>query len=146
MILISACLAGKNYKYNGTNNECQWVVDFIKANKDKCILVCPELEIFSVPRPPVEIIDGKAINKDGKDVTAGFTEGALREWEKAKRVANGQKIERAILKANSPSCGCDTIYDGTFSGKVVAGDGFFTQLLKEKGIKVITEKETMQSW
>jgi uncharacterized protein YbbK (DUF523 family) len=143
MVIVSACLLGENCKYNGGNNECQWVLDFVRSNKHKCILVCPEIDIFSVPRPPVEILDGRAVNKDGKDVTDGLIEGAEKEWEKATIAAKGQKIEQAILKANSPSCGCGTIYDGTFSGKLVDGDGFFTKLLKEKGIKVITEKETI---
>ena len=144
MYIISACLLGENCKYNGGNNECRWVIDFAAANHGRCIPVCPEIDIFSVPRPPVEILNERAINKDGKDVTDELAEGAAKEWEKAKSAAKGNKIVGAILKANSPSCGCGTIYDGTFSGKIVQGDGFFTKLLKEKGIKAITEKETIK--
>ncbi|MBK5262558.1 MAG: DUF523 domain-containing protein, partial [Peptostreptococcaceae bacterium] len=54
------------------------------------------------------------------------------------------KIEGAILKANSPSCGCCKIYDGTFTGTVVDGDGYFARVLKEHGIKVLTEADEMQ--
>ena len=144
MYLISACLMGKNYKYNGGNNECKEVLEFAeraKAEGKICILVCPEIEVLSVPRIPVEIVNGRAVNKEGTDVTEKFLLGSEKEWQKIEAKANGAKIEMAILKANSPSCGCDVIYDGTFTGKTVPGDGFFTKLLKAKGVKVITEKE-----
>jgi uncharacterized protein YbbK (DUF523 family) len=135
---------GKNYKYNGGNNENTEVVEFVKraeASGETCMLVCPEIEVLSVPRIPVEIINGMAVNKEGADVTDKFLLGTEKEWQKIETKANGAKIKMAILKANSPSCGCEVIYDGTFTGKLVPGDGFFTKLLKEKGIKVITEKE-----
>lgn len=47
----------------------------------------------------------------------------------------------AILKANSPSCGCGSIYDGTFSHVRRPGDGVAAALLKSRGIPVYTEKE-----
>jgi uncharacterized protein YbbK (DUF523 family) len=45
------------------------------------------------------------------------------------------------MKSNSPSCGCGKIYDGTFSGKLVDGDGITTKLLKKNKIKIITEND-----
>jgi len=45
------------------------------------------------------------------------------------------------LKQRSPSCGCGQIYDGTFSGTIIKGDGVTTKLLKENGIKVLTEDD-----
>lgn len=142
MYLISACLAGVNCKYNGGNNENRWVKEFMK-DKD-CMLVCPEgLGQLPTPRPPSEFINGRAIDKNGKDITDNLTSGAEKTLAKAeKRAAElGQKIELAILKANSPSCGCGKIYDGTFSGVLIDGDGIFTELLKKKGIPVITEQQ-----
>jgi len=144
MYLISACLVGKNYKYNGGNNETAEVVEFVRraeAEGKTCMLVCPEIKVLGVPRIPVEITGGRAVNKEGTDVTDKFLIGSEQEWQRVQEVAKGVKIEMAILKANSPSCGCDVIYDGTFTGKTVPGDGFFTKLLKAKGVKVITEKE-----
>jgi uncharacterized protein YbbK (DUF523 family) len=141
MIIISACLVGENCKYNGGNNECHGVKELARMNLDKCILVCPEIELLSVPRAPVEIAGGRAVSKEGEDFTDKFLDGAAREWEKIKAIAKDTKIEQAILKSNSPSCGSGEIYDGTFSGKLVAGDGIFAKLLKENGIKVISEKE-----
>ena len=47
----------------------------------------------------------------------------------------------AILKARSPSCGSGKVYDGTFTGRLVDGDGVLAALLKENGITVYTETE-----
>lgn len=142
MYLISACLTGVNCKYNGGNNENRWVKEFMK-DKD-CMLVCPEgLGQLPTPRPPSEFINGRAIDKNGKDITDNLISGAEETLLKAeKRAAElGQKIELAILKANSPSCGCGKIYDGTFSGVLIDGDGIFAEMLKKKGIPVITEQQ-----
>ena len=142
MYLISACLAGVNCKYNGGNNECRWVKEFMEGRD--CMLVCPEgLGQLPTPRPPSEFINGRAIDKNGKDITENLISGAEKTMEKAdKRAAGlGQKIELAILKANSPSCACGKIYDGTFSGVLVDGDGIFTAMLKKKGIPVFTEHQ-----
>lgn len=140
MYLISACLAGVNCRYNGGNSRCDWVKKFMK-DKD-CLLVCPEeMGGLSTPRPPSEQIGNKVISKDGQDVTENFLLGAESCIEKAEKTAAhmNQEIRLAILKAKSPSCGCGKIYDGTFSGVLIDGDGILTALLKEKGIPVITE-------
>lgn len=140
MYLISACLAGVNCKYNGGNSECAWVKKLMKDHD--CLLVCPEeMGGLPTPRTPAEKSSGRIINKDGIDVTDFFLRGAEKSLQKAEETAAelGQEIELAILKARSPSCGCGMIYDGTFSGKLVEGDGVLAALLKEKSIPVITE-------
>lgn len=142
MYIISACLAGRNCKYNGGNNECAWVEEFIRTHR--CVLVCPEEKLLGTPRQPVEIISGRAIDKNGRDVTDEFSKGALQTWGEALIVARGDTIKGAILKSNSPSCGSGAIYDGTFTGNLVDGDGFFAKLLKDNGVKVTTEKENMK--
>ena len=142
MYIISACLVGENCKYNGTNNNHEGVKTFI-TDQDY-ILVCPELLAgIGVPRPPAEIVDGRVINKLGKDVTEDFIRGAELTYKIALAEAEkrNQPIEKAILKAKSPSCGCGRIYDGTFSGKVVSGDGFTAAYLKAQGITVITDED-----
>jgi len=146
MYLISACLAGVNCKYNGGNNDCAWVREFMKG-KD-CMLVCPEaLGQLPTPRPPSELIGGRAIDKNGKDITDNLISGAVKTLEMAEKKAEelGQKIELAILKANSPSCGSGKIYDGTFSGVLVEGDGFFAAMLKERGIPVLSEQHQAEA-
>ena len=48
-----------------------------------------------------------------------------------------QKVELALLQSRSPSCGMNEIYDGSFSGKKIKGQGIFAKMLTEQGIKVI---------
>ncbi len=133
-ILVSACLTGLNCKYNGKNNLNKKVERLL--DKHTVISVCPEqLGGLPTPRPAAEISNGKVINKCGDDVTREFNIGA----EKTLEIARKYNCNIAVFKANSPSCGCGFVYDGTFSGNLVSGDGICTRLLKENGIRVITE-------
>lgn len=140
MILISACLVGLNCKYNGENNFNKEIFDMVKNGE--AIFVCPEqLGGLNTPRVPSEIkyIDGirHVITKDGRDVTKEYEIGALETLKMTKKLG----ITKAILKANSPSCGCGKIYDGTFTGTKIIGNGITTQILLDNGIDVITEEE-----
>ncbi|MCC0635927.1 MULTISPECIES: DUF523 domain-containing protein [unclassified Clostridioides] len=137
MILVSACLIGINCKYSGDNNENEEVKEYLKG-KD-FTLVCPEqLGGLSTPRPPAEIVDGKVITKeDNKDVTENFVRGA----EETLKIARLYVCSEAILKEGSPSCGCNLVYDGSFSGKKIPGKGITAKLLEEEGIKVKSEKD-----
>ena len=85
------------------------------------------------------VIDGtaKVVDKDGKNVTAEFLEGAKIITKAALRM----NIKTAILKNRSGSCGCGTIYDGTFTKTLRTGDGVLTAMLKREGIKVYTEDD-----
>lgn len=142
MYLVSACLVGKNTKYNGGNNLETSVAEF--ASNHSVYLICPETAgNLPVPRDPAERQGNRIIDRLGKDVTENFINGAKITFDAALKEAEarGEKIEGAILKANSPSCGVDKIYDGTFSKVLVDGNGCFTEMLKKQGIKVITEKE-----
>jgi uncharacterized protein YbbK (DUF523 family) len=76
------------------------------------------------------------ITKSGKDVTKYFEKGA----KEVLKICKILKIKKAILKQRSPSCGSGQIYDGTFSGKIIKGDGVTTKLLKKNGIEVFTEE------
>lgn len=142
MYLVSACLLGQDTKYNGGNNRNEAVIEF--AEKHSVFPVCPESRGgLPVPRPPAERVGDRVINREGEDVTGMFLAGARSSLAIALSEAErrGEKIEGAILKANSPSCGSGLIYDGSFTGTTVRRDGCFTELLKELGIKVISEKE-----
>ena len=144
MYIISACLVGENCKYNGGNNSCRWVEEFAETHSH--VLVCPETEGgLAAPRPPAEIVGDKVINSEGKDVTAEFSAGAAASYKRAMAAAAaaGEQVEGAILKAKSPSCGRDRIYDGTFSKTLTDGDGLFVRLMKNDNIKVITEQENI---
>ncbi|ATW24324.1 DUF523 domain-containing protein [Candidatus Formimonas warabiya] len=148
MIMISACLLGKNCKYSGGNNENPCLIDLLKDKKT--LPVCPEeLGSLPTPRPPAEIIKGNGYDvlhglarictKDGGDVTESFLKGA----EAVKKLAQSHPINLAIMKERSPSCGVCKIYDGTFSGKTIPGLGVCTALLKDLGITVISEESPL---
>lgn len=134
--LVSACLMGDNCKYDGGNNYDAEVVDFLK---DKTFIkVCPEcLGGLGIPRVPSEIVGDRVINKENIDVTCEYTQGAL----KTLTIAKENDCQCAILKSRSPSCGVSEIYDGTFSKKIINGDGITTRLLKSYGIKVVSNEK-----
>ena len=133
-IMVSACLLGDNVKYNGTNNKNDELIEFLKDYE--VIKVCPEcFGGLPIPRVPSEIKEDKVFSKDNIDVTNEFILGANKTLEIAKK--NGIKI--AILKKNSPSCGSNQIYDGTFTHTLIDGDGITARLLKENGIIVLNE-------
>lgn len=135
-ILVSACLLGKNCKYNGGNNLNQCVLDFIEGHE--IIGVCPEqLGGLSTPRLPAEIVDGVVTNKEGVSVDAEFRKGA----QAALAAAFENKVDLAILQSRSPSCGVKEIYDGSFSGKKIKGQGVFARLLAAHGIKVLDAED-----
>jgi uncharacterized protein YbbK (DUF523 family) len=138
-MLVSACLLGINCKYSGGNNRDERVCGLIKNHK--IIPICPEqLGGLTTPRLPCEIQEkeGKRFvyRNDGIDLTAEFIKGAEETLEIAKLFSQ----HTAILKSKSPSCGSQNIYDGSFSGKVVEGEGFTAKLLKENGIIVYDEE------
>ena len=135
-ILVSACLLGKNCKYNGCNNLNQSVLDFIEGHE--VIGVCPEqLGGLSTPRLPAEIVEGVVTNKEGVSVDAEFRKGA----QEALAAASENKVDLAILQSRSPSCGVKEIYDGSFSGKKIKGQGVFAKLLTMHGIKVLDAED-----
>ena len=138
-ILVSACLLGKNCKYNGGNNLNQGVLEFIEGHED--IGVCPEqLGGLSTPRLPAEIVAGLVTNKEGVSVDNEFRKGA----QEALAVALENKVDLAILQSRSPSCGVKEIYDGSFSGKKIKGQGVFAKLLSARGIKVLDAEDVAE--
>ncbi len=133
-ILVSACLLGDNCKYNGGNNQNDELIDFLKNYE--VIKVCPEvMGGLSIPRLSSEIKNGRVINTDNIDVTEYFKIGA----EKTLEIAKKNNIKYAILKSNSPSCGCGKIYDGTFSHTLIDGNGITADLLSKNGIIILNE-------
>ena len=131
MTLVSACLAGVNCNYEGRNSENSRIVQMVKEGR--AVMVCPEqLGGLTTPRTPAEIKNGRVFTNDGEDVTDAFFRGAGEVLAVCKKF----NCDKAILKSNSPSCGCCKIYDGNFNNSLVDGDGITAALLKEHGIKV----------
>lgn len=136
--LVSACLLGEACKYSGDSNYNQTVIDYLSERQAVVIPVCPEvLGGLPTPRTPSEIRDGRVITKDGRDVTEEFQAGA----KAALRAAREHQCCIAVLKERSPSCGSRYIYDGTFTGTIIKGDGVTARLLKEAGLQVIGESK-----
>ena len=137
MLLVSMCLAGIPCRMDGRAK----LVPEIKAllERNEAIAVCPEvLGGLPTPRIPSEIQpDGRVRNQQGDDVTAQFVRGA----EQAMTICRTHGCTGAILKARSPSCGTGCIYDGSFTGTLVPGNGVFAQKLLDAGIPVMTEEE-----
>jgi len=136
MKLCSACLLGVNCRYDGQSKQNKKVINL--AKREPLIPICPEqLGGLPTPREPAEQKREKVITKQGLDVTDNFKQGA----EQVLRLAKLFGIKEAILKQRSPSCGVGQIYDGTFSGKIISGDGVTTTLLKENGVRVSSEED-----
>ena len=137
-VLISACLAGINCKFNGENNLLSsGVLDEI-SKKYHLLFVCPEVfGGLGTPREPAEMKDGLVVTKTAKDVSENFKFGA----EICLKIAKLNGCKKAILKARSPSCGSGQIYDGSFTKKLILGDGVAAKLLNENGILVFSEDE-----
>lgn len=133
-VLVSACLMGVHCRYDGTGKDIKLGEKYPHL---ECVSVCPEvMGGLSTPRRCAEILDGRVVDKDGKDVTKEYEEGAQKGLESALK----NDCRAAILKSRSPSCGNGITYDGTFSGKLVAGNGVLAALLKKNDITVFSEE------
>lgn len=135
-ILVSACLLGVPCRYDGKSVPCEGVIRL--KERAQLVPVCPEqLGGLATPRTPAERRGESVVTRDGKDVTAQYRRGA----QEALRLARLFGCVKAILKSRSPSCGCGLIYDGSFSGKLIPGEGVTAQLLRENGVEVCGEMD-----
>ncbi|OOM13505.1 DUF523 domain-containing protein [Clostridium saccharobutylicum] len=145
MYIISACLCGVNCKYSGKDNLNERCLKLFKEGK--AVLVCPEqLGGLPTPRNPVElnssvqeVVEGKgrALSNLGEDVTKQFLDGAYETL----KIANQVGATNAILKEASPSCGCNFVYDGTFTGNKIKGKGVTAYILEKEGISVFSDED-----
>ena len=137
-LLISACLLGAACRYDGASRPLE--AEALARLKERYTLipVCPEqLGGLPTPRPPAERRNGGVFTASGADVTAQYVRGAA----EAARFAAFFGCRAALLKARSPSCGSGAVYDGSFTGTLVPGDGVAAAALKAAGIAVYTENE-----
>lgn len=132
---VSACLCGFPCRYDGKSKPDERIKALYEEGR--ALPVCPEkLGGLTTPRTPCEIIDGRVISSDGEDRTNEYLLGSQKVLELCKK----HGIKKAILKQNSPSCGSTHIYDGTFSGTLIEGEGCLAALLRKNGIEVTGEK------
>jgi uncharacterized protein YbbK (DUF523 family) len=141
-ILISACLLGERVRYHGGDARADHPALARWLAEGRLVAVCPEVAGgLTTPRPAAEIrltSDGRRVlTATGADVTASFERGA----DAALAACAAARIRVAILKDASPSCGSRSIYDGTFSGRRVAGEGITAGRLAAAGVRVFNEHE-----
>jgi uncharacterized protein YbbK (DUF523 family) len=145
-VLVSACLAGLPYRFDGSAGHQNLVAELVEQGR--AVLVCPEVDGgLGTPRPPAEIVGGagrdvlegraRVMTRDGTDVTDAYIAGARIALDAARKSG----ATTAIFKARSPSCGRGEIYDGTHSRTLTAGDGVTVALLVANGIEVVTEED-----
>ena len=149
LVLVSACLVGQAVRYDGGDKLCQHNILKKWIEQKRVIIVCPEVAGgLSVPRLASEIVNGagglkvlaglsKVIDSSAKDVTQEF----INEAKIALDLAKSKSIRVAVLKENSPSCGTNFIYDGTFTAIKVANSGVTSALLQQSGIHVFNENQ-----
>lgn len=149
MILVSACLTGECCKYNGKSNYSDEIATYLSNTSEEVMSICPEqMGGLPTPRAKAEIEGGKSgedvlrhqarvISEYGDDITSAFIDGADKVIKQIKK----KNISKAVLKSKSPSCGCGYIYDGTFSGKLIPGNGVLAAILIQNGIKVMSDDQ-----
>ena len=136
-VLCSACLLGICTRYDQASKPCERILALSLSHT--LIPVCPEqLGGLPTPRCPSEIQpNGHVMTRDGLDVDRPYRLGA----QMALHIARLCHCDLAILKSRSPSCGKGEVYDGSFSGRLKAGNGVFTSLCIENGITVYSEED-----
>ena len=135
-ILVSACLLGRNCKYNGGNNLNPQVVELLKDHE--AVEVCPELMAgLGVPRTPIEIVNGQVKDRNGNSVDAALRHSVEMILAQVRR----EGIQYAILKSRSPTCGVRQVYDGSFTGRKIPGSGVTAELQTLHGIQVYCESQ-----
>lgn len=141
-VIVSACLLGSPVRPDGGDKRLDHPVFRRWLEEGRIVSACPEmLGGLPTPRPPAEIVaaDDRArrvTTRDGRDVTQAFEDGA----RAVAALAEADRIRVAILKEGSPSCGSSLIYDGTFRGIKVPGEGVTAAFLRAQGIAVFSEE------
>lgn len=138
-VVVSACLLGENCKYSGGNNRCDRLIERLSERPDiEVIPVCPEVAGgLPTPRPPAEIVDGEVVNNQGVSVDAEYRAGIAAEMERLTSMINTGEVAAAVLQSRSPSCGVHEVYDGTFTGRLIPGQGLFAEALAQAGVMLV---------
>lgn len=150
-ILISSCLLGEDVRYDGGNSSIAMGAKFRFSQKELFMDILCDNEIYSfcpevsgglpTPREPAELTSSdkpfKVQTSEGNDLTINFLIGAKNALDLCKE----EGITVALLKSKSPSCGNEKIYDGTFSEKLVEGQGLTARLLEENGLTIFNENQ-----
>ena len=147
-VLVSACLCGVACNHEGRAARRDVRVEL--AGRYRVIPVCPEVAGgMTTPRVAAEIVGGdghdvvvgtaRVLDRDGTDVTREYLRGATQAVD----VARAAGVERAVLKARSPSCGSSHVYDGTFTRTLHEGAGVTAAALRAAGVVVTSDDDEL---
>lgn len=147
-ILISACLLGNKVRYDGRSLAVSDRILERWLSEGRVVSVCPEVEGgLGIPRQPAEILAGSGedvlkgeadvVGQKGHTLTREFLAGASAALELCRQF----DIDIAVLAELSPSCGSSAVYDGSFSGRKIAGMGVTAALLRQNGVQVFSQYE-----
>jgi uncharacterized protein YbbK (DUF523 family) len=141
-VLVSACLLGAEVRHHGGAATIEHPILRRWREEGRVVGVCPEVAGgLPSPRPAAEIRGLSVVTRDGRDVTRAFETGA----DVAVRMARELGIRVAVLKSRSPSCGIAQVYDGTFSRRLVDGDGVTASALKRAGVRLFDETQLVEA-
>ena len=105
-VLVSACLLGRNCRYDG-DNKIDWHL-LEKLDGYEIVAFCPEESLLGSPRETIDIVEDRAIgNESGKD----YTKELQKQAKNIKEIYDGFDI--IYLKSKSPSCALQSakVYD-----------------------------------
>ncbi|MDX6022576.1 DUF523 domain-containing protein [Scandinavium sp. V105_16] len=147
-ILVSACLMGHPVRYNASAKTQLGELLQRLREENRLVIHCPELAAgLPTPRPSAEIIaaqgeqvlagQAQIFERTGADVTGHYQ---LAAWL-ALKAAQESGCRAALLTDGSPTCGSTEIYDGSFSGRKIAGNGVAAALLRQHGIAVFSHQQ-----
>ncbi|MEU3610019.1 DUF523 domain-containing protein [Streptomyces sp. NPDC035033] len=140
-VFVSACLRGVPCRFDGRDKASPEIERAVAGRP--VVSFCPEVAGgLATPRRPAELVGGdghavldgtaRVVEDTGRDVTAEFVDGARR----ALAAARHGGCTEALLMPRSPSCGRGTVHDGSFTGRLTAGDGVTAALFERNGIAV----------
>ena len=136
---IEIKLSGNNISISFTSEE---KISYIKYNWDD--EEEKEVEVNDTQyKTEIEAIKGEhtltvyAVDENGNDVNSEYNKAVSMALSKIQN----EDIDLVILQSRSPTCGVNQIYDGSFTGKLISGMGFFAKALKQRGYNVIDVEE-----
>jgi uncharacterized protein YbbK (DUF523 family) len=144
-IVLSACLAGLNTRYDGSSRPHPKLNEL--RGGSVLVPVCPEiLGGLGIPRFPCRfsggdgaaVLRGEATITDthGTDRTASFLRGA----EETLRIVELVSPDLIIFKEGSPSCGIRRVDIG---GEKRRGCGVVTAMVGGRGVRIISEEDPL---
>ena len=137
-ILVSACLYGDKCRYDEGDVSFDDPTFLKWKAEGRLVKICPEVYGgLKTPRPDSQIRGERVLARTGQDVTEEYKKGA----KEAVRLAEENQVVCCIMKQRSPSCGSKIIYDGTFTGSKIKGEGIAVRKLRKEGFKVFGEED-----